>query len=78
MKKSKKKKGAVKFGDKLPVYQCKEIIKGLSKCKLPFQCAHGRPTVLPLTNILYTTVNFICILAKIGLWETSFVFKLYV
>lgn len=34
--------GAIKFGDSLTVEQCSELIASLSKCKLPFQCAHGR------------------------------------
>ena len=34
--------GAIKFGDSLTVQQCSELIASLSKCKLPFQCAHGR------------------------------------
>ena len=34
--------GAVKFGDLLSAEECTELIKSLSTCKLPFQCAHGR------------------------------------
>ena len=34
--------GAVKFGEPLGVSECQELIKRLSKCQLPFQCAHGR------------------------------------
>ena len=49
-------RGAVKFGDELRAEECQSIIKNLEKCKLPFQCAHGRPTVLPLTNIFYPKV----------------------
>ena len=34
--------GAVKFGEPLGVIECRELIDRLSKCQLPFQCAHGR------------------------------------
>ncbi len=45
-------RGAIKFGDELSKQHCQEIINDLAKCQLPFQCAHGRPTVLPLTNLV--------------------------
>ncbi|KAF2882431.1 hypothetical protein ILUMI_23750 [Ignelater luminosus] len=43
-------RGAIKFGDRLTSKKCEELIKELSKCKLPFQCAHGRPTLVPLID----------------------------
>ena len=41
--------GAIKFGDPLNRDECARLIAKLSKCRTPFQCAHGRPTVIPLT-----------------------------
>ena len=49
--------GAIKFGDELNRDRCVFLIKELSNCRLPFQCAHGRPTVLPLTNVFIKKVN---------------------
>ena len=43
--------GAIKFGDKLSMETCRNIISELSKCNLPFQCAHGRPSIAPLLNL---------------------------
>ncbi|XP_063428250.1 DNA mismatch repair protein Mlh3-like [Mytilus trossulus] len=43
--------GAIKFGDPLTLPECEELLKSLSKCKLPFQCAHGRPSVVPLIQL---------------------------
>lgn len=43
--------GAVKFGDKLTPQICVALLEGLKLCNLPFQCAHGRPTVIPLVNL---------------------------
>ncbi len=40
--------GAIKFGDALSVAQCRELVRRLAGCDLPFQCAHGRPTCCPL------------------------------
>lgn len=50
-------RGAIKFGDKLTTDVCKELISKLSCCKLPFSCAHGRPTVVPIKQIFKQEVN---------------------
>jgi DNA mismatch repair protein MLH3 len=42
---------AIMFGDKLTDTQCRELISNLSKCSLAFQCAHGRPSVIPLVDL---------------------------
>uniref|UniRef100_M4BWC3 MutL C-terminal dimerisation domain-containing protein n=1 Tax=Hyaloperonospora arabidopsidis (strain Emoy2) TaxID=559515 RepID=M4BWC3_HYAAE len=39
------------FGDRLSLTQCQELIEELKMCHLPFQCAHGRPSVVPLAEI---------------------------
>lgn len=44
-------KGAIKFGDTLDLDQCKELVTDLVDCKFPFQCAHGRPSLIPLVTI---------------------------
>ncbi|KAM8921318.1 DNA mismatch repair protein Mlh3 [Pelodytes ibericus] len=43
--------GAVKFNDDLSLAECRHLIHSLSSCALPFQCAHGRPSMLPLADI---------------------------
>eukprot|EP00057_Strongylocentrotus_purpuratus_P030030 XP_780519.3 PREDICTED: DNA mismatch repair protein Mlh3 [Strongylocentrotus purpuratus] len=40
--------GAIKFGDTLDRDECKTLIGQLSSCDLPFQCAHGRPALMPI------------------------------
>lgn len=45
--------GAVKFGEPLGTAECQELIHSLSKCQLPFQCAHGRPSVIPLVDFKF-------------------------
>ena len=39
------------FGDALSGTQCASLVLALSRCRLPFQCAQGRPTVFPLINL---------------------------
>ena len=45
-------RGAVMFGTKLTRKSCVALLKLLPHCGLPFQCAHGRPAVLPLVTLL--------------------------
>ncbi|CAO3599212.1 unnamed protein product [Absidia cylindrospora] len=51
MLKSKACRGAIMFNDPLTMDQCTHLIKSLAKCRFPFQCAHGRPSVVPLMNL---------------------------
>ncbi|CAN6633893.1 DNA mismatch repair protein Mlh3p [Trichomonascus vanleenenianus] len=44
-------RNAIKFGDKLSHSECQNLIRQLSYCKYPFQCAHGRPSLAPLVNL---------------------------
>ena len=46
--------GAIRFGDALTLAECKSIIGSLARCKLPFQCAHGRPSIAPLLDLKST------------------------
>jgi len=43
--------GAIRFGDKISLLTCRSIMKDLAKCDLPFQCAHGRPSIAPIFQI---------------------------
>ncbi|KAF7670247.1 hypothetical protein LDENG_00043280 [Lucifuga dentata] len=45
--------GAVKFNDSLSRDECSSLVEALSSCQLPFQCAHGRPSIAPLVDILH-------------------------
>lgn len=45
--------GAVKFGSALEKSECVKIVKALSKCSLPFQCAHGRPSITPIVDLRF-------------------------
>ncbi|KAK9713418.1 hypothetical protein RND81_06G026000 [Saponaria officinalis] len=44
-------RGAIMFGDKLLPSECALIVQELKRTSLCFQCAHGRPTTVPLVNL---------------------------
>ncbi|KAF9057913.1 hypothetical protein BJ165DRAFT_1379790 [Panaeolus papilionaceus] len=44
-------RGAVMFNDALSIEQCERLVKELSETAFPFQCAHGRPSLIPLLEI---------------------------
>ncbi|XP_069574614.1 DNA mismatch repair protein Mlh3 isoform X2 [Brachyistius frenatus] len=45
--------GAIKFNDTLSRDECHSLVASLSSCQLPFQCAHGRPSIVPLVDVLH-------------------------
>ncbi|KAK0243083.1 hypothetical protein EDD85DRAFT_919109 [Armillaria nabsnona] len=44
-------RGAIMFNDALSVTQCERLVLQLANTAFPFQCAHGRPSLVPLTDI---------------------------
>ncbi|KAK4535716.1 hypothetical protein CDCA_CDCA06G1741 [Cyanidium caldarium] len=36
---------AIMFGDALDAHQCRQLVQRLAACAMPFQCAHGRPSM---------------------------------
>jgi hypothetical protein len=46
--------GAVKFGQPLSAQAAEHLVRALSHCAMPFNCAHGRPSVVPLVRIPVT------------------------
>ena len=39
------------FNDPLTVEQCSELVRQLATCAFPFQCAHGRPSMVPVVHL---------------------------
>lgn len=39
------------FNDPLSIEQCKELMERLSHTAVPFRCAHGRPSIVPLVDL---------------------------
>jgi hypothetical protein len=44
-------KGAIKFGDMLSKKRVEKVFFEIKKCKFPFICAHGRPSIVVLKKI---------------------------
>ena len=42
---------SIMFGDKLSSEHMENLLSSLSECNLPFICAHGRPSVIPLLSL---------------------------
>jgi DNA mismatch repair protein MLH3 len=42
---------AIMFGDPLTDEQCVDLVMKLGDCDFPFQCAHGRPSMIPIARI---------------------------
>lgn len=39
------------FNDVLTVDECRSLISRLARCVFPFQCAHGRPSMIPILDL---------------------------
>lgn len=44
-------RSAIMFNDSLSKQDCENLVKELAKCKFPFLCAHGRPSMVPLLDL---------------------------
>lgn len=44
-------RSAIMFNDVLSHVDCVTLIEKLARCSLPFQCAHGRPSMVPLIDL---------------------------
>ena len=44
-------RSAIMFNDVLTIDQCRKLVVDLAECYFPFQCAHGRPSMVPLLNL---------------------------
>jgi DNA mismatch repair protein MLH3 len=44
-------RSAIMFNDALTMEQCEQLVAKLAECVFPFQCAHGRPSMVPLIDL---------------------------
>jgi len=44
-------RSAIMFNDELSQEECVDLITEAAKCAFPFQCAHGRPSMVPLVRL---------------------------
>jgi DNA mismatch repair protein MLH3 len=50
-------RGAIMFNDPLSIEECKVLVSRLAKCAFPFQCAHGRPSMIPILDLRPQTAH---------------------
>ncbi|KAI9006382.1 hypothetical protein DFJ74DRAFT_773682 [Hyaloraphidium curvatum] len=44
-------RSAIMFGDVLDARRVGQLLAALAECDMPFQCAHGRPSMVPLATV---------------------------
>ena len=44
-------RSAIMFNDELSREECQTLVEKLAECAFPFQCAHGRPSMIPLVGL---------------------------
>ncbi len=44
-------RSAIMFNDELTKEECQTLVQKLGKCDFPFQCAHGRPSMVPVVDL---------------------------
>jgi DNA mismatch repair protein MLH3 len=44
-------RSAIMFNDVLSLDECKSLLFRLADCAFPFQCAHGRPSMIPMVDL---------------------------
>ncbi|RYC54065.1 hypothetical protein CHU98_g12143 [Xylaria longipes] len=44
-------RSSIMFNDPLSHEECENLLKKLADCAFPFQCAHGRPSMVPLVDL---------------------------
>ncbi|QQK44873.1 DNA mismatch repair protein [Penicillium digitatum] len=42
---------AIMFNDPLNIEECQALVSRLARCVFPFQCAHGRPSMVPILDL---------------------------
>ena len=42
---------AIMFNDHLSIEECQALVARLARCAFPFQCAHGRPSMVPILDL---------------------------
>ncbi|KAF1983055.1 hypothetical protein K402DRAFT_456882 [Aulographum hederae CBS 113979] len=51
-------RSAIMFNDTLTTDECTRLVKKLAGCAFPFQCAHGRPSMVPLIGLGHGGAGF--------------------
>ncbi|KAI1139921.1 hypothetical protein F5Y05DRAFT_380486 [Hypoxylon sp. FL0543] len=61
-------RSSIMFNDRLSHEECVDLVERLANCTLPFQCAHGRPSMVPLVDLGRSPMN----MDDVGEYKGSF------
>lgn len=61
--------GAIKFNHILSKEECCSLVSSLSSCQLPFQCAHGRPSIIPIADLHHFYVSCWKVISWVLSWQ---------
>ena len=50
-------RSAIMFNDELTIDECQSLLQRLAESAFPFQCAHGRPSMIPLVDLAASTAD---------------------
>lgn len=50
-------RSAIMFNDVLGMEECRGLVSRLARCRFPFQCAHGRPSMVPILDMVESDRN---------------------
>ncbi|KAJ7437820.1 hypothetical protein B0H11DRAFT_1753330, partial [Mycena galericulata] len=67
-------RGAIMFNDTLTHAQCEKLVENLCQTAFPFQCAHGRPSLVPLIDLGKDNARH----RRVSRWSSTFGSKLQV
>ncbi|KAK2592498.1 DNA mismatch repair protein [Conoideocrella luteorostrata] len=57
-------RSAIMFNDELSMEECIQLVRQLARCAFPFQCAHGRPSMVPVVDVGLGS-------GRLGYWKES-------
>ncbi|MCJ1469680.1 DNA mismatch repair protein [Pseudocyphellaria aurata] len=64
-------RSAIMFNDGLTIEECEVLIKRLALCAFPFQCAHGRPSMIPLVQFESSSLSLVDEITAFGTRQKS-------
>lgn len=51
-------RSSIMFNDSLSRDECQNLVMRLARCAFPFQCAHGRPSMIPIADASFPYTTF--------------------
>ncbi|KAI1381160.1 hypothetical protein F4677DRAFT_402324 [Hypoxylon crocopeplum] len=65
-------RSSIMFNDHLSRQECDGLVERLADCALPFQCAHGRPSMVPLVDLGNIPMSMVDVEKPVGSFAEEF------